>query len=43
MSNSIVQALKVEPITRYGDGSQTQAFCSVEDLIEGLPAPHRYR
>jgi UDP-glucuronate decarboxylase len=35
VSNFIVQALKVEPTTRYGDGSQTRAFCCVEDLIKG--------
>ncbi|HKT20440.1 MAG TPA: UDP-glucuronic acid decarboxylase family protein [Stellaceae bacterium] len=36
VSNFIVQALKNEPITLYGDGSQTRAFCYVEDLIEGF-------
>jgi len=36
VSNFIVQALKGEPITLYGDGSQTRAFCYVDDLIEGL-------
>ena len=36
VSNFIVQALKGEPITIYGDGSQTRAFCYVDDLIEGL-------
>jgi UDP-glucuronate decarboxylase len=36
VSNFIVQALKNEPITIYGDGSQTRAFCYVDDLIEGL-------
>jgi UDP-glucuronate decarboxylase len=35
VSNFIVQALKGEPITLYGDGSQTRAFCYVDDLIEG--------
>ncbi|HTZ76365.1 MAG TPA: UDP-glucuronic acid decarboxylase family protein [Stellaceae bacterium] len=35
VSNFIVQALKGEPITVYGDGSQTRAFCYVDDLIEG--------
>jgi UDP-glucuronate decarboxylase len=35
VSNFIVQALKNEPITLYGDGSQTRAFCYVDDLIEG--------
>ncbi len=36
ISNFIVQALKGEPITLYGDGSQSRAFCYVDDLIEGL-------
>jgi UDP-glucuronate decarboxylase len=36
VSNFIVQALRAEPITIYGDGSQTRSFCYVEDLIEGL-------
>ena len=36
VSNFIVQALKNEDITVYGDGSQTRAFCYVSDLIEGL-------
>jgi UDP-glucuronate decarboxylase len=36
VSNFIVQALRDEPITLYGDGSQTRAFCYVDDLIEGL-------
>ena len=36
VSNFIVQALSGEPITIYGDGSQTRAFCYVDDLIEGL-------
>ena len=35
VSNFIVQALKNEPITIYGDGSQTRSFCYVSDLIEG--------
>ena len=35
VSNFIVQALKNEPITLYGDGGQTRAFCYVDDLIEG--------
>jgi UDP-glucuronate decarboxylase len=35
VSNFIVQALKGEAITIYGDGSQTRAFCYVDDLIEG--------
>jgi len=36
VSNFIVQALRGEPITIYGDGSQTRSFCYVDDLIEGL-------
>ncbi|MBM3566590.1 MAG: SDR family oxidoreductase [Alphaproteobacteria bacterium] len=36
VSNFIVQALKGEPITLYGDGTQTRSFCYVDDLIEGL-------
>jgi UDP-glucuronate decarboxylase len=35
VSNFIVQALKGEPITIYGDGSQTRSFCYVDDLVEG--------
>ena len=36
VSNFIVQALKNENITIYGDGSQTRSFCYVDDLIEGF-------
>jgi len=36
VSNFIVQALKEEPITIYGDGKQTRSFCYVDDLIEGF-------
>ncbi len=36
VSNFIVQALQGEPITLYGDGSQTRAFCFVSDLVDGL-------
>lgn len=36
VSNFIIQALKNEPITVYGDGSQTRSFCYVSDLISGL-------
>lgn len=36
VSNFIVQALKGEPITIYGDGQQTRSFCYVTDLIEGF-------
>ena len=38
VSNFIVQALKGEPVTVYGDGSQTRSFCYVSDLIDGLIA-----
>ncbi len=36
VSNFIVQALKNEPITVYGDGNQTRSFCYVDDLVEGI-------
>ncbi len=36
VSNFIVQALTNEPITLYGDGSQTRSFCYVDDLVEGI-------
>lgn len=36
VSNFIMQALRGEPITIYGDGSQTRSFCYVYDLVEGL-------
>jgi UDP-glucuronate decarboxylase len=36
VSNFIVQALRGEPLTIYGDGKQTRSFCYVDDLIEGL-------
>ena len=36
VSNFIVQALHGEPLTVYGDGSQTRSFCFVDDLIEGI-------
>ena len=38
VSNFIVQALRNEDITLYGDGNQTRAFCFVDDLVEGLSA-----
>jgi len=38
VSNFIVQALKNEPLTIYGDGSQTRSFCYVDDLVAGLIA-----
>jgi UDP-glucuronate decarboxylase len=47
VSNFVVQALKGEPLTLFGDGSQTRSFCYVSDLIDGLirlmnvePAPN---
>lgn len=36
VSNFIVQALQGRPLTVYGDGKQTRAFCYVEDLVDGL-------
>jgi UDP-glucuronate decarboxylase len=36
VSNFIVQALKGEPITIYGDGTQTRSFCYVDDMVEGF-------
>jgi len=36
VSNFIVQALRNEPITLYGDGSQTRSFCYVDDLVEAF-------
>lgn len=36
VSNFIVQALKGQPITLYGDGEQTRSFCYVDDLIDGF-------
>ena len=38
VSNFIVQALKGEPITVYGEGRQTRSFCYVDDLIDGFLA-----
>jgi len=38
VSNFIMQGLRNEPITIYGDGSQTRSFCYVDDLIRGLMA-----
>ncbi len=38
ISNFIVQALNGDPITIYGDGSQTRSFCFVDDLVNGLMA-----
>lgn len=36
VSNFIIQALRDEPITLYGDGLQTRSFCYVDDLVDGL-------
>jgi UDP-glucuronate decarboxylase len=36
VSNFIVQALRGEPLTIYGDGSQTRSFCFVDDLVDGI-------
>lgn len=36
ISNLVVQAIKGEPLTIYGDGSQTRSLCYVDDMIEGL-------
>jgi nucleoside-diphosphate-sugar epimerase len=38
VSNFLVQALKGEPLTVYGDGSQTRSFCYVEDEVRGILA-----
>jgi len=38
VSNFIIQALKGEPITIYGSGSQTRSFCYVDDLVKGMMA-----
>jgi dTDP-glucose 4,6-dehydratase len=36
ISNFLMQALRGEPLTVYGDGSQTRSFCYVDDLVEGI-------
>ena len=41
--NFVGQALRGEPLTVYGDGSQTRSFCYVADLVERHPAPARIR
>ena len=38
VSNFVTQALRGEPLTVYGDGSQTRSFCYVDDLVAGLLA-----
>lgn len=42
VSNFIVQALRGEKLTIYGDGGQTRSFCYVDDLIEGILASMQY-
>jgi UDP-glucuronate decarboxylase len=42
VSNFIVQALRGEPLTIYGDGTQTRSFCYVDDMIEGMVALMNY-
>jgi nucleoside-diphosphate-sugar epimerase len=36
VSNLLVQALRGQPLTVYGDGSQTRSFCYVDDLVDGI-------
>jgi UDP-glucuronate decarboxylase len=36
VSNFVIQALRGEPLTVYGDGAQTRSFCFVSDLVEGM-------
>jgi UDP-glucuronate decarboxylase len=36
VSSFVVQALRGEPLTVFGDGSQTRSFCYVDDLVDGL-------
>ncbi len=43
VSNFLVQALQGEPLTIYGDGSQSRSFCYVDDEVRGLPRPARRR
>lgn len=43
ISNFMMQALRGEPLTIYGDGSQTRSFCYVDDLIEGIVLLSRSR
>ena len=38
ISSFVVQALRAQPLTVYGDGSQTRSFCYIDDLVEGLIA-----
>ncbi len=42
ISNFIVQALRGEKLTVYGDGSQTRSFCFVDDMVEGIMASMNY-
>ena len=41
-SNFIVQGLRDEPLTMYGDGTQTRSFCYVDDMIDGIVALMEY-
>ena len=43
VSNFIVQALRNEDVTIYGDGSQTRSFCYVDDLVEGMIKAMKFR
>ena len=43
VSNFIIQALRGDPITIYGDGNQTRSFCYVDDMINGLVSMMRSR
>lgn len=42
ISNFIVQALRNEPLTIYGEGTQTRSFCYVDDMVEGMVALMKY-
>ncbi len=42
VSNFMIQAIKGEPLSVYGDGSQTRSFCYVDDLVNGLIALMQY-
>src|SRR3977135_3962798 len=43
VSNFIVQALKGEPLTAYGDGQQTRSFCYVSELVDGISSTLMHR
>ena len=36
VSNFIIQALRGDPVTLFGDGAQTRSFCFVDDLVDGM-------